>query len=104
MEHLLKHTLISILLFGLIGTNISAQMIILKDAEKGTMTVKDGKVGVLTYRFGDQLKEGIDPEQTRSWYLHPLYSLDGRIPRNRSRFYSIRVQCVRCLLGRTFCR
>jgi len=79
MEHLLKHILISILLFGLIGTNISAQMAFLEDAEKGTLTVKDGKAGVLTYRFGDQQKKGIDPEQTRSCYIHPLYSLDGKI-------------------------
>jgi hypothetical protein len=75
----LKKRLISILLFGLIGANISAQMVILEDAEKGTLTVKDGKMDVLTYRFGDQLEEGIDPEQTRSCYIHPLYSLDGRI-------------------------
>jgi hypothetical protein len=79
MEHILKRMIFSILLFGLIGANISAQMVILDDAEEGTLTVKDGKVEVLTYRFGDRLKEGIDPEQTRACYIHPLYSLDGEV-------------------------
>ncbi len=53
-------------------------MIFVEGIENGTLTVRDGKVDVLTYRFGDQLKEGVDPEQTRSCYIHPLYSLDGK--------------------------
>lgn len=53
-------------------------MIFVEGMENGTLTVRDGKVDVLTYRFGDQLKEGVDPEQTRSCYIHPLYSLDGK--------------------------
>jgi len=53
-------------------------MIFVEDMENETLTVRDGKVDVLTYRFGDQLKEGVDPEQTRSCYIHPLYSLDGK--------------------------
>jgi len=50
-----------------------------ENKEKGFLTVRDGKDDVLTYRFGDQLKEGIDPEQTRSCYIHALYSLDGQV-------------------------
>jgi hypothetical protein len=33
----------------------------------------------LTYRFGDQLKEGVDLGQTRSCYIHPLFSLAGQV-------------------------
>jgi hypothetical protein len=62
----------------LILPGFASQMIFIEDTEKGTLTVKDGKVDILTYRFGDQLKNGIDPKQTRSCYIHPLYSLDGK--------------------------
>lgn len=68
-----------IILIGLTFTNALAQMAILEDGEKGALTVRDGQVDVLTYRFDDQLKEGLDPEQTRSCYIHPLYSLDGKV-------------------------
>jgi hypothetical protein len=47
--------------------------------EKGLLTVRKDQVDVLTYRYGDQLKEGVDPEQTRSCYIHPLYSLGGQV-------------------------
>ncbi len=50
-----------------------------EDEVNGLLTVRDGKVDVLTYRFGDQLKKGVNPDQTRSCYIHPLYSLDGQI-------------------------
>lgn len=63
---------------GLIFPESASQMIFVEGMENGTLTVRDGKVDVLTYRFGDQLKEGVDPEQTRSCYIHPLYSLDGK--------------------------
>jgi hypothetical protein len=53
-------------------------MTFVEDAEKGILTAKDGQVDILTYRFGDQLKEGTDPKQTRSCYIHPLYSLEGK--------------------------
>ena len=56
----------------------AAQMTLVENKEKGWLTLKDGQVDVLTYRFGDQLKEGIDSEQTRSCYIHPLFSLDGK--------------------------
>jgi hypothetical protein len=79
MEHFVKQILALILLIGMTWANISAQMVIVEDVEKGTLTVKDGNIAVLTYRFGDQIEEGIDPKQTRSCYIHPLYSLDGKI-------------------------
>jgi hypothetical protein len=63
---------------GLIFSGFASQMTFIENAEKGTLTVRDGKVDVLTYRFGDQLKNGIDPKQTRSCYIHPLFSLDGK--------------------------
>lgn len=68
-----------IFLAGMVLSGFALQMTFVEDAEKGTLTVRDGKVDVLTYRFGDQLKEGIDPEQTRSCYIHPLYSPDGKV-------------------------
>lgn len=75
----MKMICITIILIGLTFTNGSAQMAILEDVEKGALTVRDGQVDVLTYRFGDQLKKGLDPEQTRSCYIHPLYSLNGKV-------------------------
>ena len=56
----------------------AAQMKFGEEKEKGWLTLKDGKTDVLTYRFGDQLRESIDREQTRSCYIHPLFSLDGK--------------------------
>lgn len=50
----------------------------LEDTGKGTLTIMDGGVPVLTYRFGEQLKDGVDARFARSTYIHPLYSLDGR--------------------------
>ena len=51
----------------------------LDDAGKGTLTVKDGGVDVLTYRYGDQLNFGVPPAYTRSCYIHPLNFLDGQV-------------------------
>ena len=65
-------------LSAMILPGIASQMTYIEDTQKGTLTVRDGKVDVLTYCFGDQLKKGIDPKQTRSCYIHPLYSLDGK--------------------------
>lgn len=65
-------------LIAMIMSGFASQMALVEDAEKGTLTVIDRKVNVLTYRFGDQLKEGVDPKQTRSCYIHPLYSLEGK--------------------------
>ena len=68
--------MILILCLGLAAS--AAQMEFVDDKEKGWLILKDGHIDVLTYRFGDQLKEGIDPGQTRSCYIHPLFSLDGK--------------------------
>lgn len=54
------------------------QMRFVMEEEKGTLTITEGGAPVLTYRFGDQLKEGVDAKFIRSGYIHPLYSLDGR--------------------------
>jgi hypothetical protein len=56
-----------------------AQFSFVEDPAKGTLTIRDGKAAVLTYRFGDELKPGVDPKYTQSCYVHPLYSLDGRV-------------------------
>jgi hypothetical protein len=55
-----------------------AQMRFVENTEQGTLTVLDGGKKVLTYCFGDQLKEGVDPKYKRSCYIHPLFSLDGK--------------------------
>jgi len=49
------------------------------DPGAGTLTLNDGERAVLTYRYGDQLKEGVDPKYTQSCYIHPLYDLDGQV-------------------------
>jgi len=57
---------------------IFLQINFVEDAAKGTLTITDGGVPVLTYRFGDQLRQGADAKFSRSSYVHPLFSLDGR--------------------------
>lgn len=73
----MKMLFTSIISIGLACSLTFAQMVITEDGKKGTVTIHDGKTAVLTYRFGDQLGEGVDPTQTRSCYIHPLYSLEG---------------------------
>jgi len=75
----MKIILIAIIFLSLTLTGASTQLEIIEDTKKGTLTVRNGQVDVLTYRSGDQLKDGLDPEQTRSCYIHPLYSLDGKV-------------------------
>jgi len=65
-------------LIGVLAADGSAQMQFIEDAARGTLTLRDGRNDVLTYRFGDQLEEGIDPKYVRSCYIHPLFSPDGR--------------------------
>lgn len=43
------------------------------------LTVLDAGRKVLTYVYGDNLAPGAEPRFTRSAYIHPLYSLDGRV-------------------------
>ncbi len=50
-----------------------------EDAEKGTLTVRESGVDVLTYRFLDQLDPAAPPNYVRSCYIHPLNFLDGRV-------------------------
>lgn len=56
----------------------SAQFTFVEDPSSGALTIRDGKADVLVYRFGDQLKAGVDPKYTQSCYIHPLYSPDGQ--------------------------
>jgi hypothetical protein len=63
---------------GLTAADLAAQMMLKEDAEQAALTVYDGENAVLTYRFGNQLKKGVDPKYTRSCYIHPLYALDGK--------------------------
>jgi len=71
--------LTGILLVGFIQSAASEKFIFIEDKDKGTLTVLEGSAKVLTYRFADQLKQGVHPKQTRSCYIHPLYSLDGQV-------------------------
>lgn len=45
----------------------------------GVLTIQDGQTKVLSYRFGDQLQQGVDEKYKRSCYIHPLWSLDEEI-------------------------
>jgi hypothetical protein len=54
-------------------------MTFVEDPAAGTLTVMDGLLPVLTYRFADNLPPGLDAKQVRSCYIHPLYSLDGEV-------------------------
>ncbi len=56
-----------------------AQFTFVEDPAKGTLTIRDGKAEVLTYRYGDQLRPEADPKYMQSCYIHPLYSSDGRV-------------------------
>jgi len=58
---------------------LPAQMAFEEEAEAGIVKLVDGGRPVLVYRFGDQRPAGVGPRQTRSCYIHPLYSLDGEV-------------------------
>jgi len=64
---------------GLVFSLSFAQMGYKENKDKGTLTIYEGPDQVLTYCFKDQLKRGADPSQVRSCYIHPLYSLEGKI-------------------------
>ncbi len=56
----------------------AAGLELLDNSSSGILTVRDGgTTNVLSYRYGDQLQEGVHRKYTRSCYIHPLYSLDG---------------------------
>ncbi len=67
------------LIFGIFAAGCFAQLEMIEDSEKGVLSIKDGTTMVLSYRFGDQLPNGIASEQIRACYIHPLYALDGRV-------------------------
>jgi hypothetical protein len=64
---------------AVLTTRCLAQMTIAEDADRGTLAIRDKKSDVLTYCYGDQLKTGVPAAYTRSSYIHPLYSLDGKV-------------------------
>jgi len=68
--------LISLIMF--LGAAALGQFAYVEDAIRHTLTIRDGQIEALTYRYGDQLKTGVDPKYTQSCYIHPLYSLDGQ--------------------------
>ncbi len=75
----MKLASIAILAVSFIFAPASMQMRLIDDSEKGKLTIIDGQADILTYCFGDQLQEGLDPKHTRSCYIHPLFSLDGQV-------------------------
>ncbi len=70
--------LLLILVLSLPASAGPADMQWTEDAARGTLTLVEDGVPVLTFCFGDQLRPGVDPKYTRSCYIHPLYSLDGQ--------------------------
>lgn len=50
-----------------------------EDATAGVLVVSESGRPVLHYNFGDQLKDGIPADRTRSCYIHPLFGLDGEV-------------------------
>ena len=75
----MRKTVLAIALILFLGAAAQAQFTLVDDPAKGTLTVSDGEAKVLTYCYGDQLKEGVDPKYAQSCYIHPLYSLGGRV-------------------------
>jgi hypothetical protein len=75
----MKLASIAILTISFIFTAASTQMKLIDDSAKGTLSILDGQADILTYCFGDQLREDLDPKHARSGYIHPLFSLDGQV-------------------------
>jgi hypothetical protein len=61
------------------GSGRSSFFSFVDDPALGTMTVRDGALVVLTFRYGDQLPTGVDPKYVRSGYIHPLFGPDGEV-------------------------
>lgn len=49
------------------------------DPVKGKLSILEGKAQILTYCYGNQIRRGLEPKHTRSCFIHPLFSLDGKI-------------------------
>lgn len=75
----MKRSMLATMFILCLAIGAAGQMSFIDDPKAGTMTIRDGKADVLVYRYGDQLKEGVDPKFTRSGYIHPLYGLDGQV-------------------------
>jgi hypothetical protein len=75
----MRQAVLIIMLSLSFGTASFAQLKFVEDPAEGALTIRDGRTDVLTYRYGDQIKEGVDPKYTQSCYIHPLLSLDGRV-------------------------
>jgi hypothetical protein len=74
----MRQALLAILMTGILTAIGSGQMSFVEDPARGKLTIRDGKVEVLTYCYGDQLKPGVEAKYTQSCYVHPLFSRDGR--------------------------
>jgi len=70
-----------VLLLAKIARTPASEMSFVEESEPpdAALTVLDAGQKVLTYVYGDTLPVGVDPRFTRSSYIHPLYSLDGRV-------------------------
>lgn len=79
MGHIIKSVFSKMFLLGLCFTISFSQITYTEDKEKGTLTIYEGKNKVLTYCFGDQFEKGVSPDQIRSCYIHPLFSLNEKI-------------------------
>jgi hypothetical protein len=75
----MKWACLLISLLAVSGSAAPGQFTFVEDPSSGRLTIRDGEIPVLTYCFGDQLKAGVDPKYTQSCYIHPLFSLDGRV-------------------------
>ena len=49
------------------------------DRQQQRLTVLEGDSPVLTYNYGPQRWNGVDKKYTASCFIHPLYSLDGKV-------------------------
>lgn len=57
---------------------LGAMEILDDPASSGVLTIRDGDINILSYCYGDQLQAGVDEKYTRSSYIHPVWSLDGK--------------------------
>lgn len=48
-------------------------------SEQKRLTILEKDKPVLTFNYGDQLAKGVHKKYARSCYIHPLYSLNGKI-------------------------
>lgn len=74
----MRMMMLTMTLLGLGFLSAPARMKWLEDTAHGLLTVQEGENNILTYRFGDQLKPGVDSKYVQSCYIHPLFSPDGQ--------------------------